>query len=431
MIPKKLNQVTLKRTSDGITGRMGLSWVAHSLKHYGVEEIIDKHFPIKQDSHRAIATSRKVMEGALTLIAGGERIEDIEVLRADEGLCKSLGGNKIISPDTLRELLKIKRSGGRMRKSNEEMVIRVMKEAKEKEFTYDNDATYFDSEKKSANYSYQKRKQFSGLLGFIAELGICATVDFRRGHISPRTGIYNQLRKVIQMAENAGKRIAVVRMDSAGHQNKIFEKCNEKSIRYYISLAKNEEVKESIYLLKEKMWTKLPEPESEKCDVEWAETIYAPNEGAAMRMLVLRWPNPDPNLFERSPYCYHAIGTNDNEIEPREWLKVHNGRMNSENYNKELKTGLSGDYTPSHDYSLNRNYFLLNIFAYNLAQIMKLFYLGANARKWTLKTLRYRFIYVCGKIIKSGRRYICKIMNVCDETFSMFESCLSRLVLAT
>ena len=431
MIPKNLNQVTLKRTSDGITGRMGLSWVAHSLKHYGVEEIIDRHFPINPDSHRAIAASRKVMEGALTLIAGGERIEDIEVLRADEGLRKSLGGNKIISPDTLRELLKIKRSGGRLRKSNEKMVIRVMKEADEKEFTYDNDATYFDSEKKSADYSYQKRKQFSGLLGFIAELGICATVDFRQGHISPRSGIYHQLQKVIQMAEKAGKRIAVVRMDSAGHQNKIFEKGNEKSIRYYISLAKNEEVKESIYVLKEKAWTKLPETESKKSDVEWAETIYAPNEGEAMRMLVLRWPNPDPELFDRGPYCYPASGTKDNEIEPRDWLKTHNGRMNSENYNKELKHGLSGDYTPSPDYSLNRNYFLLNIFAYNLAQIMKLFYLGANARKWTLQTLRYRFMYVCEKIVKSGRRYICKIMSVCDETFSLFESCLSRLVLAT
>lgn len=220
-------------------------------------------------------------------------------------------------------------------------------------------------------------------------------------------------------------------MDSAGHQNKIFEKCNEKSIRYYISLAKNEEVKESIYLLKEKMWTKLPETESGKCDVEWAETIYAPNEGEVMRMLVLRWPNPNPDLFERSPYCYHAIGTNDNDIEAIEWLKVHNGRMNSENNNKELKNGLGGDYTPSHEYNLNRNYFLLSVFAYNLVQIMKLFYLGAHARKWTIKTLRYRFIYVCGKIVRSGRRYICKIMNVCDETFALFESCLSRLVLAT
>lgn len=429
MIPKKLNQVTLKRTSDEITGKMGLSWIAHSLKHYGVDEVISKHFPNNSISHRAITGSRKMLEGALMLIAGGERIEDIEVLRADTGLCQNLGVDKIISPDTLRELLKISSSTEQLKQSNEELMIKVIKEVEEKELTYDNDATYFDSKKSSAEYSYQKRKQFSGLLGFIAELGICITADFRKGNISPREGIANQLKQAIKMAEKAGKSIAVVRMDSAGHQNKIFDLCNKANIRYYISLAKNAELKESIAQMEEGAWKKPDKEKSENEHTEYTEMIYAPNEGESMRSLVLRWPNPDPNLFEQSPYCYHVIGTNDNEIKPMEWLKVHNGRMNSENYNKELKSGLNADYSPSHNYTLNQNYFLLNVLAYNMVQIVKLFYLGKDARKWTLKTLRYRFIYVCGKIVKSGRCYTCKIINVCDETFALFENCLSRLVL--
>lgn len=428
MIPKNLNQVTLKRTSDKITGKMGLSWIAHGLKHYGVEEIMKKHFPDNSTSHRAIDSSRKILEGTLTLIAGGERIEDIEVLRADAGLCQTLGVNKVISPDTLRELLKISSTAEQLKQSNEELMIKVMKEVEEKELTYDNDATYFDSEKNSADYSYQKRKQFSGLLGFIAEPGICISVDFRKGHISPREGIVDQLQQAIEMAKKAGKRIAVVRMDSAGHQDKVFEICNNENIKYYISLAKNDEIKESIALLTEDEWTKLDEHKGDHENVEWAEMIYAPNKGKAMRSLALRWANPNPDLFEQSPYCYHVIGTNDNEITPMAWLKIHNGRMNSENYNKELKSGLNAAYTPSHDYSMNRNYFLLNVFAYNLVQIIKLFYLGTKALKWTLKTLRYRFIYVCGKIVKSGRRYTCKIINVCDETFALFENCLSRLI---
>ncbi|MDL1969282.1 MAG: hypothetical protein LWW97_12280, partial [Deltaproteobacteria bacterium] len=81
------------------------------------------------------------------LIAGGDRIEDIEVLRADTGLCQNLDVDKIISPDTLRELLKVNESGDQLKKSNEELMIKVIKEAEEKELTYDNDATYFDSEK--------------------------------------------------------------------------------------------------------------------------------------------------------------------------------------------------------------------------------------------------------------------------------------------
>jgi len=38
-----------------------------------------------------------------------------------------------------------------------------MREAKEEEFTFDNDATYMDSGKDSAAYSYQGTKQMSGL----------------------------------------------------------------------------------------------------------------------------------------------------------------------------------------------------------------------------------------------------------------------------
>ena len=141
----------------------------------------------------------------------------------------------------------------------------------------------------------------------------------------------------------------------------------------------------------------------------------------------MRWTNPDVTWFDESPYCYHAIGTNNSEIAPMEWLGVHNGRMNSENYNKEVKSGFNCEYTPSHDFEMNRSYFMLGILAYNAVQIMKLFYLGDKAKKWTIKTMRYHFINVCGKIIKTGRRYICKIINVTNDTFELYRSCLFNL----
>jgi hypothetical protein len=270
------------------------------------------------------------------------------------------------------------------------------------EFTYDNDATYFDSEKRSAGYSYQKQRQHSGLIGCIAELGLIDTVDFRRGEISPTTGIYNQLRKAVRQARAAGKRIKRFRSDSAAHQNKIFEYCDRNGIEYYISLDKNEAINESIRGIEEQQWTPLLEEYGERIGAEWAEGVYVTNAGNSMRMLVLRWANPDPTLFEAKPFCYHVIGTNNNEIEAMEWLKVHNGRMGSiEQSHREIKSGLGCDYTPSHEFEKNRGYFLIGIIAYNIVQIMKLFYLGEEALSWTLKTIRYRFIHVCGKIIKT------------------------------
>lgn len=428
MLLGKMDQVTLKKSEEDVSGRMGLSWIEHSMRHYGLHEMLDRRMPVSGESNREIAASRKVMAGVLSLIAGAQRVEDIEVLRADRGLLNSMGWKSMISPDTLLEYARVKDNAGKLRKSQEEFVIKAMRQSDLLEFTYDGDATYFDSEKDSATYSYQMRKQYSGMLGFIAELGICNTMDFRPGNVSPQTGVLNQLRKAVKQAKVAGKRISQVRFDSAGHQNNVFECCEEEKILFYISLDKNAAVMECIHAIKPKVWQELKKSEEDlERKVEWAETVYVTNKGSAMRMMVLRWLNPQPDLFTQEKYCYHAIGTNDNESAPMAWLEFHNGRMNSENYNKELKEGLNAGYAPSHDFHADRFYFLLNVLAYNVLQVMKLFYLGEEARTWTVKTLRYWFIEVCGKIIRTGRKYYCKIINATDETFALFRQCLSQL----
>jgi hypothetical protein len=217
--------------------------------------------------------------------------------------------------------------------------------------TYDNDATYFDSAKKSAAYSYQKRRQFSGLLGCVAELELINTVDFRPGNASPQSGILNQLRKACRQAQKAGKRIARFRSDSAAHQDKIFTHCDLNGIRYSVSLDKNEGIRRTIAGLKQTDWKTMYGPCKGQEDKQWAVTEYRMTRGYRVRVLILRWRNPDPTLFDVSPYCYHAVGTNDWEIDPMAWLDFHNGRMGTiEHVNAELKTGLGCDYSPSHEF---------------------------------------------------------------------------------
>ena len=426
MLTKDLRKVTLKKSEENVTGKMGLSWIAHCLRNYGFESIINKYYCGKRNSNREIESSRKIESGTLMLISGGQRIEDIETLRADGALVRSLGWKSMISSDTLREFLKDKRNSAKMRKINNDLAIKVMRDSKLEEFTYDNDATYIDSNKESAEFSYQKERQFSGLLGFIPELDICVTADFRKGNVSPCDGILNQLRKAISQAKAAGKKITVFRSDSAAHSNDIFRECDREGIKYYISLCKNAAIKEIIGSIRKNKWKQLSGRYESRSE-EYAETVYTTNEGESVRMLVLRWANPDITLFDESPYCYHVIGTNDNDTPAMEWLEKHNGRMNSENYNKEIKSGFNCNYTPSHDFEMNRGYFLLGILAYNMLQVMKLFYLGSSARKWTVKTMRYHFINVCGKMIRTGRKYLCKIINVTEDTYELFRSCLFHL----
>jgi|APSaa5957512622_1039677.scaffolds.fasta_scaffold38689_1 hypothetical protein len=422
MITQGLWQTILEKQETKATGRLGLSWIAESMEHFGLKDIINKQ--IKKSTHRAISGWEKVLAGALTLIAGGNRIEDIEQIRADKGLLHSLKLKSLPSPDTYLDFLGIKRSGGKLRKINEETIIKALKKTPISEFTYDNDATYFDSNKDSAAYSYQKEKQFSALLGTIPELSnLCATVDFRPGNVSPAAGILNQLKKAVLYAKKTGKKLARFRSDSAAHNLDIFLYCESNNIKYFVSLDKNAITKKEAKGIREENWQALPD----RKDVEWAETIHVMARGKkcklAMRTLILRWPNPEPNLFAQEPYYYHIIATNDWDILPMDWLKFHNGRMASENVNKELKTGLAACYMPSHNFDKNRAHFLVAVLAYNFLQIFKLFYLGKNSLTWTVKTLRYRFIFNVAVFIRHARSTTCRLLNVTKDTFYLFKKC--------
>lgn len=421
-----LSKVELKMSKDAVTGKMGLSWLTHCMKAFGVEKIISDGYEKK--SNRETDRFKKIMSAVMTRVAGGERVEDIENLRVDRGLIESLGWDEMMSADTYLNLINDKRSNAKLRSENNKMIVRALKELDEEKLTYDNDATYFDSEKKSAEYSYQKSRQFSGLIGIIVELGMINTVDFRRGNVSPQTGVMNQLKKAIAQAKAAGKKIGVFRSDSAAYRQDIMTECDVNGIVYFISGDKDKAVKKEIGKIKASEWRMLEDKYAKNIGTKWAQISHKMSKGFTVRMMVLRWANPDPDLFDSSPYCYHVIVTNDFERSPMEWLKKHNGRMGTiEHSNDEIKNGLGCNYAPSHEFEKNRGYFLIGILAYNMLEILKRFYLGSSTIKWRVKTLRYQFINVCGKIIKTGRKFYCKITNVTNEVFELFRHCKMKL----
>ncbi len=421
-----LSKVELKKSQDAVTGKMGLAWLTHCMKAFGAEKIISDGYEKK--SNRETDRFEKIMSAVMMRVSGGERVEDIENLRVDKGLLESLGWDEMMSPDTYLNLMNDKRSNARLRSENNEMIIEVLKKLDGEKLTYDNDATYFDSEKDSASYSYQKRKQFSGLIGSFEELGMINTVDFRRGNVSPQDGILNQLKKATAQARAADKVLSYFRSDSAAYRMDIMTYCDQNEIRYFISGDKDKAVKKQITKIKEGKWKLLEDKYAKNISTKWSEIKHKMSKGFTTRMLVLRWPNPDPDLFDASPYCYHVIVTNDFDISPMEWLKKHNGRMGTiEHSNDEIKNGLGCDYAPSHEFEKNRGYFLIGILAYNMLEIFKRYYLGMSTIKWKVRKLRFQFFNVCGKIVKSGRKFYCNIINVTNEVFELFRHCKTRL----
>lgn len=427
IIAKKLSRVILEKSEENVTGKGGLVWTYHCAESLGLKKLVNRKFQARK-SNRQVPAWEKLMTGALMVISGGERIEDINVLRSDPTLINGLGWNRMISPDTFLNFLKYKITGTKIQQINEWLSIRAMAMSPLNEFTYDNDASYFDCNKKCATYSYQKEKQMSGLLGNIPELsGICVTAELRPGNISPADGILEQLKQSCKLAKKAGKRISRFRSDSAAHKYEIFKYCDTEDIKFFVTLDKNSVTKSEVAGIRERDWHSLPDRD----DVEWSEFTHCialnKKNKVAMRALVLRWPNPDMTLFEQSLYCYHVIATNDMDISPMDWLHFHNQRMGSENYHKELKSGFAGKYMPSNKFQKNRTFFMINVFAYNLVQMMKMYFFENHEQNWTIKTIRYRFINTCIRFVK-GQRYLrCRIINVTDETFKLFKDSWNKL----
>ena len=151
-------------------------------------------------------------------------------------------------------------------------------------------------------------------------------------------------------------------------------------------------VKREMGNLPETAWQPYRTAEGLATDREIAETVHSMNgTEQAFRLIVLRWSNPQPNLFEADRYCYHAVATNRQEAASVVIWK-HHQRGESENWHKELKVGFGMEQMPCGQFEANAVYFAIGVLAYNLAQLLKRRVLPVAYRTVTVATCAGRCI---------------------------------------
>lgn len=168
-------------------------------------------------------------------------------------------------------------------------------------------------------------------------------------------------------------------------------------------------MKREIEHLPERAWAPYRAEDGLATDRQIAETVHTMN-GAeqAFRLIVLRWPDPQPNLLEASPYCYHAVATN-REEGASEVIWKHNGRGQSENWHKELKMGVGMEQMPCGQFPANALYFAIGVLAYNLAQVLKRRVLPPSYATATLATLRWKVYRLAGKLVRHARGWVLRL----------------------
>ncbi len=117
----------------------------------------------------------------------------------------------------------------------------------------------------------------------------------------------------------------------------------------------------------------------------------------------------DEVMMQYQDEIYYCIATNDNDLTPKEIIKLHRQRgETSENKIKELKNGFNMSYLPTSNFEANSFYFQIGTLAYNLFLLFKLI-LDKYLQKHTVKTIRYKLYNIAGKVVSHARETILKV----------------------
>lgn len=354
-LPQLILPIKMERSPERLTRLGGLVVVEELARRQQGWEGVDQAMEGPQ-SGRGYQPSEFVQALVWMLHAGGRRLEDLRELRAAGEVLQKLGLRAAPDAGTVGDWLRRQGEAGvaAMQAVNRDWVQGVLQPEPE-EVPLEVDATEIEAEKEEARWTYHKVKGYMPLLGYVN--GVCVGQQFRAGHASPGAGIL-EFAQDWEAAWPRGKRV-YFRSDSAAYQAQGIHHYSEPGRSFTITADLDAAVKREMGNLPQTAGTPYRTREGIATDREIAETVHTMNETKpAFRLIVLRWPNPQPDLFAAGRYCYHAVASN----RPQAAVEViwkHNERGNSENGHKELKSGFGMEQMPCGQFQAKALYFAM------------------------------------------------------------------------
>lgn len=395
----------IEQCKELLIARGGLVLPYEAARALKLPTVIDRELPPPGSGH-GYKPSKFVMPLVLMLHGGGKKLEDMREIKAEVSLRELLGMKELPAACTVGDWLRRMGQNGKglsaLGRVGLHLTTEILTRDPRTQYTLDTDATLIEAAKELAQWSYKKEKGYQPLLGFIFELGLIIADEFRDGNVPAGTGALKFLKHCVSLMP-AGKRISYYRSDSAAYQADVINYCFGEKMLFTITADQDKAVKEAIRTIKEREWRPYER------DRQLAETVHTMNETKqAFRLIVQRWPKPQPDLFDPEPYYYHAIATN-REEEAREVVALHNQRGEVENFIKELKGGFGTDWMPCGETYANAVFFRIGVIAYNLFQAMKVLALPVWWHNATIATARWRLYQVAARLVNHAHRTILKL----------------------
>ena len=316
-----------EKSTTGMTALAGLPVYLDLAQVMGLSKSIEKHLKVRKGGQGWI-DSQMVLSIVLLNLAGGDCVDDIKMLEADDGFCEVLkkaemhGLKRKVKRALLRRWRKEKtrtvpspssifrylakfhnieqeelRQPGRafipapnehlqgFAGINKDLAAFSSFQNTESTATLDMDATLVSTNKIDALFSYKGDKAYQPLNTWWFEQGIILHTEFRDGNVPAG---FEQLRVFKEALDCLPEEVKNVRLrsDTAGYQHNLLRYCatGENSrfgvIEFAIGCNVTKEFKEAVAQVEESEWKpiyKTAYGEKYATGTEWVEVCYVPN----------------------------------------------------------------------------------------------------------------------------------------------------------
>lgn len=385
-----------------LSSHAGMVLIKEFASALAVPQVINDELSVKT-RQRGYTEAEAVMGLVYNLVAGGDSLSDLEVLRGDPGTKELLGVEEIIAPTTAGEHLR-KFSLGDIRdlqRSNRTLQHQVRPHQQAKTCTMDLDSSIYEqsSEKKQGSTkAYNGEVGYHPLFAFWEEEGELIHSHLRRGSAYTASKVVWFMHEVLQRVPARSARF--VRADSGFYSKEVVGFCEATGLLFGITADQTRPLLAKITGLAEAKWQ----------DVE----KYGVAQVAELRYQPVRWKKSyryvvKRNLMENKKgelyFRYHVLVTNDSERSAAEVLIWHLQHANMENRIKEHKSGFGLEKMPTQRFHANWAYLLIGQIAFNLVAWFKKMVLPEHYHQSTIKTIRHQVLNVAGKIVQTGRKF--------------------------
>lgn len=421
-----------------VTGRAGVPLVIELFRHLGVAATLDAEVDVKQ-RQRGLSPAQLVESLLALWTSGGDRCQDLTVLREDQALATLLG-YALPAPTTMRDFLEAFHVGdgplwaagpeatiplesaplAGLGAANRTLVASLQRKARERTATLDVDATILESHKDAATVAYDGTRGYQPVVVLWAEQDVILHDQFRDGHVPAGCGNLRVLEQAVANLPQGVKHRAL-RADSALYESDVLRWCEDHQIGYAISADLSPQLKAEIAQLPETAWhLEREEPDAVR---HWAEVPYVPDDGdyrkdrpCVRRYLAVRIQKRQGSLFaDGSSVHYFAVVTNRPEegLTILQWHREKAGTV--EHTHHVLKNELAAAALPSGKFGANAAWFRLNTLTYNLLSAFKRLTLPGDFRTARPKRLRFLLFNTVGKVVAHARRTWLRLSGVLQQ----------------